>query len=71
MTKKVLTVPDISCEHCERAIKTALAPIEGVRSVEVDIPAHQVSIEFDETLVGLEGIKEILREEEYPVTAVS
>jgi copper chaperone len=71
MTKKVLTVPDISCEHCERAIKTALAPIEGVRSVEVDIPAHQVSIEFDETLVDLDGIKEVLRKEEYPVAAVS
>jgi copper chaperone len=64
-------VPDISCEHCERAIKIALAPIKGVRSVEVDIPSHQVSIEFDETLVGLDGIKEVLSEEEYPVAAVS
>jgi copper chaperone CopZ len=70
MTKKLLTVPDISCEHCDRAIKGALAPLEGVRSVEVDIPGHQIWIEFEETLIGLDRIEEILLEEEYPVAAV-
>jgi copper chaperone len=71
MTKKVLTVPDISCEHCERAIKSALEPLEGVESVNVDITEHQVSVEFDESLVGLARIEEILLAEEYPVVAVS
>ncbi|HVC75369.1 MAG TPA: heavy-metal-associated domain-containing protein [Candidatus Micrarchaeaceae archaeon] len=71
MTKKLLTVPDISCEHCERAIKRALEPLEGVESVRVDIPAHVVSVEFDERRVGLDRIKEILLAEEYPVATVS
>jgi copper chaperone CopZ len=71
MTKKLLTVPDISCEHCERAIKRALEPLEGVESVRVDIPAHVVSVEFDEGRVGLDRIKEVLLAEEYPVVAVS
>ena len=71
MTSKVLTVPDISCEHCERAITNALQPLDGVRSVEVDIPAHLVAVEYDETRVGLERIKEVLLEEEYPVAAVN
>ena len=71
MTKKLLTVPDISCEHCERAIKKALEPLEGVESVRVDIPAHVVSVEFDERRVGLDRIKEVLLAEEYPVAAVS
>jgi copper chaperone len=71
MTKKVLTVPDISCEHCERAIKGALEPLDGVESVSVDIPAHIVSVEFDERRVGLDRIKEVLLAEEYPVAAVS
>jgi copper chaperone len=71
MTKKLLTVPDISCEHCERAIKRALESLEGVESVRVDIPAHVVSVEFDERRVGLDRIKEVLLAEEYPVAAVS
>ena len=71
MTKKLLSVPNISCEHCERAIKKALDPLEGVESVRVDIPAHVVSVEFDERRVGLDRIKEVLLEEEYPVAAIS
>lgn len=71
MTKKLLTVPDISCEHCERTIKSALERLAGVESVHVDIPAHHVAVEFDEARVGLDRIKEVLDEEEYPVAAVS
>jgi copper chaperone CopZ len=70
MTKKVLGVPDISCDHCERAIRKALA-VGGVTTVAVDIPAHQVAIDFDETVVGLDRIKEILLAAEYPVATVS
>ena len=71
MTSKKLSVPDISCEHCERTITGALNPLEGVSSVRVDIPAHQVAVEFDESRIDLDRIIEVLREEEYPVAAVS
>lgn len=71
MTHRVLTVPDISCEHCERAIRGALEPLDGVRSVRVDIPAHLVTLDFDEATLDLERIKQVLLEEEYPVASVS
>lgn len=71
MTKMVLTVPDISCSHCERAITKALEPVEGIESVKVDIPAHLVSVEYDEARVSLDRIKEVLLEEDYPVASVS
>jgi copper chaperone len=71
MTTKVLTVPDISCSHCERTIVNALEPLEGIGSVRVDIPGHLVSVEFDEARVGLQRIKEVLLQEDYPVTTVS
>jgi copper chaperone len=70
MTTKVLSVPDISCEHCERAIKGALEPLPGVRLVNVDIPARTVRVEFDETTVDVETIKAAVEDEEYPVAAV-
>jgi copper chaperone len=70
MTSTTLNVPDISCEHCERTITGALSPVEGVRSVNVDIPARQVRVDYDETIVGVEKMKEILQEEDYPVESV-
>ena len=71
MTTSVLNVPDISCEHCEHTITTALTPVEGVRSVQVDIPAKQVRVEYDASLVSVDKMKDVLQEEEYPVESVS
>jgi copper chaperone len=65
-----LNVPDISCEHCERAITGALSPMEGVQIVKVDIPAKRVRVEYDEGKVDLDRMKEILAEEDYPVESV-
>lgn len=70
MATAILTVPDISCGHCERAITGALSPLEGVRSVAVDVPGKRVRIEYDEARVGVERMKEVLKEEEYPVASV-
>ena len=71
MATTVLNVPDISCEHCERAITGALSPVEGVRSVRVDIPARQVRLDYNEQQVSLDHVKEILQEEDYPVESVA
>lgn len=71
MAQAVLNVPDISCEHCERTIREALAPIAGVRSVKVEIPAKQVRVEYDETTVDVDRMKTVLDEEDYPVESVA
>jgi copper chaperone len=67
----VLNVPDISCEHCERTITNALTPITGVRQVKVDIPTRQVRVDFDESKVSVEQMKDVLQEEDYPVESVA
>ena len=71
MATTILSVPDISCEHCERTITTALSPVEGVRDVRVDIPAREVRVEYDDTVVDVNRMKEILQEEDYPVESVA
>ena len=71
MATTVLTVPDISCEHCERTITNALTPVEGVRTVNVDIPTRQVRVDYDETVVSIDKVKEVLQEEDYPVESVA
>lgn len=65
-----LQVPDISCEHCERTVKEALSPVDGVQRVAVDIPAKQVTVDYDERQVDVERMKAVLQEEDYPVASV-
>ena len=71
MAKTTLSVPDISCEHCERTITEALTPLDGVREVKVDIPSKQVNVEYDESTVDVNKFKAVLQEEDYPVASAS
>ena len=67
MSQISLNVPDISCGHCETTVRTALQDKPGVRSVQVDIPAKTVFLDYDESAFSLDQIKEVLDEEGYPV----
>jgi len=71
VTHVVLRVPDISCDHCERTIKQALGRTAGVRAVEVDIPAREVRVSYDEASVDLDRLKAVLQEEDYPVASAT
>ena len=71
MATIVLNVPDISCEHCERTITNALTPISGVRTVNVDIPGKQVHVDYDDSRLSVDQMKDVLQEEDYPVESVA
>ena len=70
MATSVLSVPTISCGHCENTINEALTPLAGVSSVRVDIPTKKVTVEYDPATTNVDLFKEVLAEEEYPVEAV-
>lgn len=67
MSQVILQVPDISCAHCEKTVLGALQGREGVNSVQVDIPAKAVYLDYDPEALNLEQVGEILDEEGYPV----
>lgn len=71
MREVVLRVPDISCEHCERTVRQALGRTAGVHQVEVDIPAKEVRVSYDDASVDVERLKAVLRDEDYPVASVA
>lgn len=71
MARVILNVPDISCEHCQKTITGALTPVEGVRSVAVDIPTKRVTVDYDETAVSVERMQAVLQEEDYPVESIA
>jgi copper chaperone len=37
-------VPDMTCDHCRKAIVSALSPLEGVERVEVDLVSKTVTV---------------------------
>ena len=39
--------PDISCEGCANAIQRALGRLAGVQSVQVDVTAKEVHVQYD------------------------
>ena len=63
----VLSVPDVSCEHCVKTINGTLSELAGVASVATDIPTKTVRVAFDPGEVSLEQIETTLDEIGYTV----
>ena len=68
MTTTVLSVPEIHCEHCRTAIEGAVAPLEGVDGVEVDVPGASVRIEHAPGL-PLRRVVDAIEDQGYDVPA--
>jgi copper chaperone len=69
METMTVTVPNISCEHCQRAIEGAVGALPGVQSVHVEVPSKTVQVRYDPAHVSREAIAATLDEEGYPVTS--
>ena len=67
MESTTLIAPDISCEHCQRAIEGAVGKLEGVSQVKVDIPTKAVHIDYDPQRIALTKIEEVLEDTGYTV----
>ena len=48
-----MTAPDISCEHCQRAIEGAVGALPGVSAVRVEIPTKAVRVAYDPAQVAV------------------
>ena len=67
MTTETLSVPDISCDHCQRTIEAALGRLPGVRAAAVDLSARTVQVTYDEASVDPAAIRDTLADEGYEV----
>jgi copper chaperone CopZ len=71
MAKIILDVPDISCEHCQRAIEGALKGETGVESVRVDVATKKVYLDYNPSQLSLDQVKTILDDEGYAVAGTT
>jgi len=63
----ILSVPDISCEHCVNAINGALKELPGVEIVNTNIPTKTVSLRYNSDLVAMEKVEAVLDDIGYTV----
>jgi copper ion binding protein len=62
MTKTVIDVRGMSCEHCVKAATDAVSDLDGVAKVKVSLKKNSAVVKYDEDKVALDGIKSAIRE---------
>jgi copper chaperone len=69
VSETTLSIPGIHCEHCQTSIEGALAELEGVRSARVSVPERTVDVDYDESAVDIDAIKDTILEQGYDLPA--
>ena len=62
-----LAVEGMSCQHCEKAVKSSMAALAGVSSVEVSLERKLVIVGYDPAKVDLPAMKEAIEAAGYTV----
>ncbi|MBO1626652.1 copper chaperone [Bacillus cereus] len=62
-----LNVQGMTCNHCKMSVTNALTELEGVQNVEVDLQEGTVNVEYNDTKVDVEKMKEVIEDQGYDV----
>ena len=69
MSKVVIQVEGMACNHCKLAVENALGGLAGVDSVAVDLKKKTASVVYDEARCGVPAMKAALEEEGFTAGA--
>lgn len=61
-----LTIPALSCGHCQETIRGAVRALDGSATLNFDMVAHKVALD---TVADLRAVKQALDAAGYPVEA--
>ena len=67
MTKSVIKVGGMTCEHCVKAVSNAISALQGISKVDVNLKKNTATVKYDETKVSLDAIHKAIKDEEYEV----
>lgn len=65
MATEVLQVKGMSCGHCVSSVEGAVKNAGG--SAKVDLASGKVTVEFDDSKLSVQAIKEVIEEQGYDV----
>jgi copper chaperone len=63
----ILSVPEISCEHCVKTINGALSALPGIERVNTNLDSKTVYLRYDPAQVSMDTIETTLDEAGYTV----
>jgi copper chaperone len=69
VTTETIVVPEIHCDHCRTSIEGALAPLDGVARVSVDIDTRRVTVDYDEATIARGTLIGAIEDQGYEVPA--
>jgi copper chaperone len=67
MSKLVIEVDGMSCNHCKMAVEGGLKALAGVSSVEVDLKKKTAQVSYAEAKCGLPQMKAVIEDLGYTV----
>jgi copper chaperone len=62
-----INVQGMSCQHCVHAVKTSVAALAGVSSVDVSLEKKLVTVGFDPTETSIDLITTAIEDQGYSV----
>ena len=68
MTTITLNVGGMSCMGCVNSVKNLLSAVPGVQTVEVDLAAGRVQVEYDPAQAGQDALRHAVEEGGYTVS---
>lgn len=66
MTEHRFQVPDMSCAHCERAVKEELLKVVGVHDVDVNLDTKTVVVRHD-AVVDTSNMRKAINDAGYEI----
>lgn len=67
MQNVTLNVTGLSCGHCVNTVQKSVGVLEGVNQVNVKLDEALVEVEFNESQITLDKIKETIEDQGYEV----
>ena len=68
MKTENLPVYGMTCQHCVKAVTTALSRIEGVKKVDVSLEEHSATVHYDENQTARTSLEEAILDEDFFLT---
>jgi len=65
MNSEIISVPDISCQHCLRTIQRELGELDGVSRVSGDVGRREITV-YWEAPADRDAIRDTLADIGYP-----
>ncbi|MDW7776709.1 MAG: heavy metal translocating P-type ATPase [Methanosarcinales archaeon] len=62
-----IKIEGMTCEHCQKRVHDAIASLDGVTSVSVDLSVGEATVSYDSSKIELDQIKQAVRDVDYQV----